>query len=135
LSEIGRLTYPITPNTGRIERREPEPSHYQLVGGERGLKVTDVRLRRMQPGGKMRAYASVTLDDEFVVHEMRVIDGPRGLFVAMPSRRASDGEFRDIAHPITAEARQYIQTAVLEAFGQATAQQEAVAEAAAVSTA
>ncbi|MDP2873587.1 MAG: septation regulator SpoVG [Bacillota bacterium] len=93
------------------------------------MKVTDVRLRRMQPSGKMRAYASVTLDDEFVVHEMRIIDGPRGLFVAMPSRRSADGEFRDIAHPITSEARQYIQTAVLEAFEQVAVQQAASAEA------
>lgn len=89
------------------------------------MKVTDVRLRRMQPEGKMRAYASVTLDDEFVVHEMRIIDGPRGLFVAMPSRRSADGEFRDIAHPITAEARQYIQTAVLQAFEQTAAARQA----------
>ncbi len=84
------------------------------------MRVTDVRLRRMQPDGRMRAYASVTLDNEFVVHEMRVIDGPKGLFVAMPSRRSANGEFRDIAHPITAEARQTIQAAVLEAFAQAT---------------
>jgi stage V sporulation protein G len=90
------------------------------------MRVTDVRLRKLQPVGKMRAYASVTLDDEFVVHEMRVIDGPNGLFVAMPSRRSADGEFRDIAHPITPEARQYIQSAVLEAFQQAAAQTEAV---------
>lgn len=95
------------------------------------MKVTDVRLRRMQVDGKMRAYASVTLDDEFVVHEMRVIDGPRGLFVAMPSRRSADGEFRDIAHPITAEARKYIQTAVLEAFQVAAVQQVIAAEPAA----
>lgn len=84
------------------------------------MRITDIRLRRMQPGGRMRAYASVTLDNEFVVHEMRVIDGPKGLFVAMPSRRASTGEFRDIAHPITAEARFMLQTAVLKAFAQAS---------------
>lgn len=83
------------------------------------MEVTDVRLRRIQPEGRMRAYASVTLDGEFVVHEMRIIDGPKGLFVAMPSRRAASGEYRDIAHPITAEARQAIQTAVLQAFAQA----------------
>jgi stage V sporulation protein G len=70
----------------------------------------------------MRAYASVTLDDEFVVHEMRVIDGPKGLFVAMPSRRASTGEFRDIAHPITAEARHLLQAAVLKAFAHASSE-------------
>jgi len=85
------------------------------------MRVTDVRLRRMQPEGRMRAYASVTLDDEFVIHEMRVIDGPKGLFVAMPSRRAVTGEYRDIAHPITAQARQAIQTAVLQAFAEAGA--------------
>jgi len=84
------------------------------------MRVTDVRLRRMQPEGRMRAYASVTLDDEFVVHEMRVIEGPKGLFVAMPSRRSASGEYRDIAHPITAEARSTIQTAVLRAFSQAS---------------
>jgi|GEM_PF-60479 len=84
------------------------------------MRVTDVRLRRLQPEGRMRAYASVTLDDEFVVHELRVIDGPNGLFVAMPSRRASTGEYRDIAHPITAEARQMLQGAVLQAFAQAS---------------
>lgn len=83
------------------------------------MEVTDVRLRRIQPEGRMRAYASVTLDGEFVVHEMRIIDGPKGLFVAMPSRRAASGEYRDIAHPITAEARQAIQAAVLQAFAQA----------------
>jgi stage V sporulation protein G len=75
----------------------------------------------MQPEGRMRAYASVTLDDEFVIHEMRVIDGPKGLFVAMPSRRAATGEYRDIAHPITAQARQAIQAAVLQAFAEAGA--------------
>jgi stage V sporulation protein G len=84
------------------------------------MKVTDVRLRRLQPEGRMRAYASVTLDDEFVVHEMRIIDGPNGMFVAMPSKRAANGEFRDIAHPITADARQSIQAAVLQAFAQAS---------------
>jgi len=84
------------------------------------MKVTDVRLRRLQPEGRMRAYASVTLDDEFVVHEMRIIDGPNGMFVAMPSKRGTNGEFRDIAHPITAGMRQSIQSAVLQAFAQAS---------------
>ena len=84
------------------------------------MKITDIRLRRLQPEGKMRAYASVTFDEEFVVHEMRVIDGPNGLFVAMPSRRAQSGEFKDIAHPITAEARREIQTAILYAFAAAS---------------
>ncbi len=64
------------------------------------MEVTDVRLRRVNTEGRMRAIASITLDDEFVVHDIRVIDGNNGLFVAMPSKRTPDGEFRDIAHPI-----------------------------------
>lgn len=77
------------------------------------LEITDVRLRRVQTDGRMRAIASVTFDHEFVVHDIRVIDGNSGLFVAMPSRRTPDGDFRDVAHPITADARQRIQDAVL----------------------
>ena len=91
------------------------------------MNVTEVRLRGLQPGGKMRAYASVTLDNEFAVHEMRVIDGPKGLFVAMPSRRLQSGEYKDIAHPITAEARRVLQSAVLEAFARASRQMAAAA--------
>ena len=64
------------------------------------MEVTDVRLRRVQTDGRMRAIASITLDNEFVVHDIRVIDGNTGLFVAMPSKRTPDGEFRDIAHPL-----------------------------------
>ena len=67
------------------------------------MEVTDVRLRRVQTDGRMRAIASITLDDEFVVHDIRVIDGNTGLFVAMPSKRTPDGEFRDIAHPINSK--------------------------------
>ena len=64
------------------------------------MEVTDVRLRRVQTDGRMRAIASITLDNEFVVHDIRVIDGNTGLFVAMPSKRTPDGEFRDIAHQL-----------------------------------
>jgi stage V sporulation protein G len=77
------------------------------------MEVTDVRLRRVNTDGRMRAIASITLDNEFVVHDIRVIDGNNGLFVAMPSKRTPDGEFRDIAHPINSGTRGKIQEAVL----------------------
>lgn len=80
------------------------------------MQITEVRLRRMVTEGKMKAVASVTMDDEFVIHDVKVVEGLKGLFVAMPSRKMSDGEFRDVAHPITTEARQRIQRAVLDAF-------------------
>lgn len=78
--------------------------------------VTDVRVRRLTQEGKMRAIVSITLNDKFVVHDVRVIEGNNGLFVAMPSKRTPNGEFRDIAHPINVEARQVIQQSVLEAY-------------------
>ena len=80
------------------------------------MEVTDVRLRRVHTEGRMRAIASITLDDEFVIHDIRVIDGNTGLFVAMPSKRTPDGEFRDIAHPINSSTRNKIQDIVLEAY-------------------
>ena len=80
------------------------------------MEVTAVRLRRVQTEGRMRAIASITLDEEFVVHDIRVIDGNTGLFVAMPSKRTPDGEFRDIAHPINSNTRNKIQEVVLEAY-------------------
>ncbi|MBU9674695.1 septation regulator SpoVG [Planococcus sp. CP5-4] len=86
------------------------------------MEVTDVRLRRVQTDGRMRAIASITLDNEFVVHDIRVIDGNDGLFVAMPSKRTPDGEFRDIAHPINSGTRNKLQEAVLEAYGQSEEQ-------------
>ncbi len=78
---------------------------YLEKGGEHKMEVTDVRLRRVNTEGRMRAIASITLDHEFVVHDIRVIDGNNGLFVAMPSKRTPDGEFRDIAHPINSGTR------------------------------
>lgn len=80
------------------------------------MEVTDVRLRRVETEGRMRAIASITFDNEFVVHDIRVIDGNEGLFVAMPSKRTPDGEFRDVAHPINSGARMKIQDAVLAAY-------------------
>jgi len=82
------------------------------------LEVTDVRVRKVLMEGKMKAIVSVTLDDSFVIHDVKVVEGHNGLFVAMPSRKTPDGEFRDIAHPITSSARELIQTAVLNAYGE-----------------
>ena len=84
------------------------------------MEVTDVRLRRVQTDGRMRAIASITLDSEFVVHDIRVIDGNTGLFVAMPSKRTPDGEFRDNAHPINSGTRTKIQEAVLNAYAESS---------------
>ena len=94
------------------------------------MEVTDVRLRRVQTDGRMRAIASITLDNEFVVHDIRVIDGNTGLFAAMPSKRTPDGEFRDIAHPINSDMRTKIQQAVLVAYENAeeTNEEESVVE-------
>ncbi|HIF3981847.1 TPA: septation regulator SpoVG [Listeria monocytogenes] len=80
------------------------------------MQVTDVRLRRVETDGRMRAIASITLDEEFVVHDIRVIDGNNGLFVAMPSKRGVDGEFRDIAHPINSDTRAKIREVVLAEY-------------------
>ncbi|MBB4826810.1 stage V sporulation protein G [Sporosarcina luteola] len=82
------------------------------------MEVTDVRLRKVDTDGRMRAIASITLDSEFVIHDIRVIEGNDGLFVAMPSKRTPEGEFRDVAHPINSGARTKIQDAVLEAYHQ-----------------
>jgi stage V sporulation protein G len=83
------------------------------------LNITDVRIRKINLEGKMKAIVSVTLDDAFVIHDVKVVEGQNGLFVAMPSRKTPDGEYRDIAHPITTGAREIIQTAVLQAYQEA----------------
>ncbi|NPV26906.1 MAG: septation regulator SpoVG [Firmicutes bacterium] len=83
------------------------------------MNITDVRIRRINLEGKMKAIVSVTFDDEFVVHDVKVVEGPNGLFVAMPSRKTPEGEFRDIAHPISSAAREVLQRAVLKAYQEA----------------
>lgn len=88
------------------------------------MQITDVRLRRVNSDGRMKAIASITIDNEFVVHDIRVIDGNNGMFVAMPSKRTPDGEFRDIAHPISSATREKIQTAVLEEYERALEEEE-----------
>ena len=80
------------------------------------MQITDVRIRKIAKEGKMKAIVSITLDGEFVVHDSKVIEGEKGLFIAMPSRRAGDGEYRDIAHPINSETREMIQNIILEKY-------------------
>lgn len=83
------------------------------------MKITDVRVRKVAKEGKMKAVVSITIDDEFVVHDIKVIEGEKGLFIAMPSRKAVDGEYRDIAHPINSETRDHIQKLILDAYEKA----------------
>ena len=83
------------------------------------MKITDVRVRKMAKEGKMRAIVSITIDDEFVIHDIKVIEGDKGLFIAMPSKKATDGEYRDIAHPINSSTRERIQNIILDRYQQA----------------
>lgn len=83
------------------------------------MKITDVRVRKMTQDSKMKAIVSITIDDEFVVHDIKVIEGEKGLFIAMPSKKASDGEYRDIAHPINSDTRDMIQRVILESYERA----------------
>lgn len=80
------------------------------------MQITDVRVRKVEKEGKLKAVVSITIDDEFVVHDIKVIDGEKGLFIAMPSRKASDGEYRDIAHPINSGTREQLQNLILERY-------------------
>lgn len=83
------------------------------------MNITDVRVRKVSKDGKMKAVVSITIDDEFVVHDIKVIEGEKGLFIAMPSRKATDGEYRDIAHPINSGTRDRIQKLILEKYEEA----------------
>lgn len=80
------------------------------------MQITDIRIRKIEKEGKMKAVASITIDDEFVVHDIKVIEGDKGLFIAMPSRKATDGEYKDIAHPIKSETRTALQDMILKKF-------------------
>lgn len=88
------------------------------------MNITDVRVRKVEKEGKMKAVVSITIDDEFVVHDIKVIEGVKGLFIAMPSRKAADGEFRDIAHPINSETRDQIQNIILDEYQKAMEQED-----------
>ena len=88
------------------------------------MNITDVRVRCVAKEGKMKAVVSITIDEEFVVHDIKVIEGEKGLFIAMPSRKTPDGEFKDIAHPINTDTRERIQTSILEAYEKAKVEDE-----------
>ena len=91
------------------------------------MQITDVRVRKITAEGKMKAVVSITLDDEFVVHDIKVIEGEKGLFIAMPSKKANDGEYRDIAHPINSDTRERVQKTILEAYQKVLAEESAAA--------
>ena len=92
------------------------------------MNITDVRVRKVTKEGKMKAVVSNTIDEEFVVHDIKVIEGEKGLFIAMPSRKASDGEYRDIAHPINSNTRERIQKLILEKYEEVMAAEDDVEE-------
>lgn len=94
-----------------------------VTKGDYTMQITDVRVRKVNKEGKMKAVVSITLDEEFVVHDIKVIEGEKGLFIAMPSRRAGDGEYRDIAHPINSETRDRIQRIILEQYEKTAAEE------------
>ena len=80
------------------------------------MQITDIRIRKVEKEGKMKAVVSITIDEEFVVHDIKVIEGEKGMFIAMPSRKAADGEYRDVAHPINSDTRERIQQLILEKY-------------------
>ncbi|MDO4344788.1 MAG: septation regulator SpoVG [Eubacteriales bacterium] len=88
------------------------------------MNITDVRVRKVSKDGKMKAVVSITLDEEFVIHDIKVIEGEKGLFIAMPSRKATDGEYRDIAHPINSQTRDRIQKMIFEKYDEAIRAEE-----------
>ncbi|MFG6357403.1 MAG: septation regulator SpoVG [Acetatifactor sp.] len=92
------------------------------------MQITDVRVRKITKEGKMKAVVSITLDDAFVVHDIKVIEGDKGLFIAMPSKKSADGEHRDIAHPINSATREHIQNVILESYEKALVMPEVFEE-------
>ena len=90
------------------------------------MTITDVRIRKIAAEGKMKAIVSITFDNEFVVHDIKVIEGQNGLFIAMPSRKSPDGEFKDIAHPINTDNREKIQESILKAYEAAVEEENVV---------
>ncbi len=89
------------------------------------MNITDIRIRRVSSAGRMKAVVSVTFNNQFVVHDIKVVEGNNGYFVAMPSRKGADGEFRDVAHPITTETRNMMQTMILDAYNEQIVAEEA----------
>ena len=94
-------------------------------GAKTSMQITDVRVRKVAKEGKLKAVVSITMDEEFVVHDIKVIEGEKGLFIAMPSKKTADGEYRDIAHPINSETRERIQSIILERYEVALQEQDA----------
>ena len=92
------------------------------------MNITDVNVRLIKKEGKMKAVASITIDNEFVVHDIKIIDGEKGSFIAMPSRKAQDGEYRDIAHPINSSTRNEIQTIILKKYEETAEEDSAYAD-------
>lgn len=88
------------------------------------MQITDVRVRKVAKEGKLKAIVSITMDEEFVVHDIKVIEGEKGLFIAMPSKKALDDEYRDIAHPINSGTRDRIQTIILDQYQNALEEAE-----------
>lgn len=88
------------------------------------MQITDIRIRKIEKEGKMKAVVSITIDDEFVVHDIKIIEGEKGMFIAMPSRKATDGEYKDIAHPIKSSTREQLQEMILNKYRE----EEAAAE-------
>ena len=88
------------------------------------MNITDVRIRKISDDGKMKAVVSITFDDEFVVHDIKIIDGQNGLFIAMPSRKMGEGDFRDIAHPLLSETRTKIKEAIFAEYEKVLAEQD-----------
>jgi len=80
------------------------------------MQITDVRIRKVEKEGKMKAVVSITIENEFVIHDIKIIEGEKGLFIAMPSRKSNDGEYRDIAHPINSATRDNLQKLILEKY-------------------
>ena len=99
--------------------------------GQKKMNITDARVRKVAKEGKMKAVVSITIDDEFVVHDIKVIEGEKGLFIAMPSRKATDGEYRDIAHPINSVTRDRIQKMILDKYQDVMAEETGVQDEAA----
>ena len=83
------------------------------------MQITDVRVRKITKEGRMKAIVSITLDNEFAIHDIKIIEGEKGLFIAMPSKKSADGEYRDIAHPINSDTREKIQSIILEGYEKA----------------
>jgi len=91
------------------------------------MNITDVRVRKITKEGKMKAIVSITIENEFVIHDIKVIEGEKGLFIAMPSKKATDGEYRDIAHPINSGTRESIQRIILDSYERAMQEPEEAA--------